>query len=279
MLLEQAQRGGRHVGRRRAVAERAHAEALQRGERPLHVRALLVGRLAARVHVRPGVVRHLVAGGEDRLALASNDSIVWPGTKNVAGRPARPRSSSSRGTPTRAPYSPRCNIAGVTCSYPNHTESASKSNVRQTVERGTVADASAIVARRRAHAGPQRPLAAAVVVEGDHIAAVLDEPADARRRAARRPRRRLRRPGLVDAHVHFPSWALGRRELRLFGCASLAEALDRVAAAERRRPAAGCAGAAGATSCGARSRRATRSTRSRRASRSPCGRTTATRCG
>ena len=24
-------------------------------------------------------------------------------------------------------------------------------------------------------------------------------------------------PGLVDAHVHFPSWALGLRELRLFG--------------------------------------------------------------
>jgi predicted amidohydrolase YtcJ len=39
-------------------------------------------------------------------------------------------------------------------------------------------------------------------------------------------------PGLVDAHVHFPSWALARRELRLFGCASLAEALERVAATE-----------------------------------------------
>ncbi len=80
---------------------------------------------------------------------------------------------------------------------------------------------------------PERPLAAAVVVEGDRIAAVLDDPADVPLGA-----RRVDLdgacvvPGLVDAHVHFPSWALGRRELRLFGCASLAEALERVAAAE-----------------------------------------------
>src|SRR4051812_33649102 len=43
-------------------------------------------------------------------------------------------------------------------------------------------------------------------------------------------------PGLVDAHVHFPSWALGRRELDLFGTRSRAEALERIetAAAARR---------------------------------------------
>src|SRR5215210_6108170 len=40
-------------------------------------------------------------------------------------------------------------------------------------------------------------------------------------------------PGLVDAHVHFPSWALARREMRLFGTRSRAEALERVEAAER----------------------------------------------
>ena len=40
-------------------------------------------------------------------------------------------------------------------------------------------------------------------------------------------------PGLVDAHVHFPSWALGRRELRLFGTRSLGEALERIEAADR----------------------------------------------
>jgi predicted amidohydrolase YtcJ len=44
-------------------------------------------------------------------------------------------------------------------------------------------------------------------------------------------------PGLVDAHVHFPSWALGLRELRLFGTRSLSEALERIEAAEK--PAAG----------------------------------------
>src|ERR1700754_5265479 len=38
-------------------------------------------------------------------------------------------------------------------------------------------------------------------------------------------------PGLVDAHVHFPSWALGLRELNLFGTRSLAEALERIEAA------------------------------------------------
>jgi predicted amidohydrolase YtcJ len=42
-------------------------------------------------------------------------------------------------------------------------------------------------------------------------------------------------PGLVDAHVHFPSWALGLRELDLFGTASLAEALERIEAAEKPR--------------------------------------------
>jgi predicted amidohydrolase YtcJ len=74
-----------------------------------------------------------------------------------------------------------------------------------------------------------RPRGAAIVVRGDRIAAVLDDAADAPARA-----RRVDVaggcvvPGLVDAHVHFPSWALARRELRLFGCRSAAEALERV---------------------------------------------------
>ena len=42
-------------------------------------------------------------------------------------------------------------------------------------------------------------------------------------------------PGLVDAHVHFPSWALGLRELRLFGTRSLGEALELVEAAPKPR--------------------------------------------
>jgi predicted amidohydrolase YtcJ len=37
-------------------------------------------------------------------------------------------------------------------------------------------------------------------------------------------------PGFTDAHVHFPTWALAQRDVRLEGAASLAEALDRVRA-------------------------------------------------
>jgi predicted amidohydrolase YtcJ len=37
-------------------------------------------------------------------------------------------------------------------------------------------------------------------------------------------------PGFTDSHVHFPTWALARGDVRLEGCASLAEALDRVRA-------------------------------------------------
>jgi predicted amidohydrolase YtcJ len=87
---------------------------------------------------------------------------------------------------------------------------------------------------------PQRPVGAALVLAGERIAAVLDDPADA---PAGAPRIDLAGgcvlPGLVDAHVHFPSWALARRELRLFDCRSLDEAVERVreAAAERPRDA------------------------------------------
>jgi predicted amidohydrolase YtcJ len=40
-------------------------------------------------------------------------------------------------------------------------------------------------------------------------------------------------PGLSDAHVHFPTWALAQTEVALDGCASLDEALARIAAAPR----------------------------------------------
>ena len=100
------------------------------------------------------------------------------------------------------------------------------------MELGTARERSVLLGGSVRTLDPERPLAAAVVIEGSKIAAVLDDPADAPAGA-----RRVDlgggcvAPGLVDAHVHFPSWALARRELRLFGCASLAEALDRVAAA------------------------------------------------
>ena len=38
-------------------------------------------------------------------------------------------------------------------------------------------------------------------------------------------------PGFNDAHVHFPTWALAQRQIRLEDATSLEEALDRVAAA------------------------------------------------
>ncbi|MGL6280230.1 MAG: amidohydrolase [Gaiella sp.] len=41
-------------------------------------------------------------------------------------------------------------------------------------------------------------------------------------------------PGLNDAHVHFPTWALARRDVQLEGATSLPEALDRVARHPRR---------------------------------------------
>jgi hypothetical protein len=40
-------------------------------------------------------------------------------------------------------------------------------------------------------------------------------------------------PGFTDSHVHFPTWALARHDVGLHGCASLAEALDRVREAPR----------------------------------------------
>jgi predicted amidohydrolase YtcJ len=40
-------------------------------------------------------------------------------------------------------------------------------------------------------------------------------------------------PGFTDSHVHFPTWALSQRDVQLHGCASLAEALDRIRAAPR----------------------------------------------
>src|SRR5258706_13763913 len=40
-------------------------------------------------------------------------------------------------------------------------------------------------------------------------------------------------PGFTDSHVHFPTWALSQKDVRLDGCGSLTEALDRVRAHPR----------------------------------------------
>ena len=79
---------------------------------------------------------------------------------------------------------------------------------------------------------PARPAAAALLVDGDRIAAVLDDPADAPRGAERFDLAGgCALPGFTDAHVHFPSWALSRRELALLEAGSLGEAVALVAAA------------------------------------------------
>ena len=39
-------------------------------------------------------------------------------------------------------------------------------------------------------------------------------------------------PGFTDSHTHFPTWAVAQREVKLDGCSSLGEALDRVRAAD-----------------------------------------------
>jgi len=40
-------------------------------------------------------------------------------------------------------------------------------------------------------------------------------------------------PGFTDSHVHFPTWALAQGEVKLDGCASLDEALERLRSAPR----------------------------------------------
>ena len=66
-----------------------------------------------------------------------------------------------------------------------------------------------------------------------------------------------------NSHVHFPTWSLAQSQVKLDGCTSIVEALDRVQAA-RSRPDAGCVATGGATETGARapSRRRSCSTRS-----------------
>jgi predicted amidohydrolase YtcJ len=79
---------------------------------------------------------------------------------------------------------------------------------------------------------PSLPTARALAIAGDRIAGGVGthelalptpERVDLRGRCVV--------PGFSDAHVHFPTWALARRQVRLEGCGSLAEAVDRVRAA------------------------------------------------
>jgi predicted amidohydrolase YtcJ len=75
-----------------------------------------------------------------------------------------------------------------------------------------------------------RPVAAGLVVEGDRISALLDA-GDAHPPGAERVdlSGACVLPGFTDSHVHFPSWAQTRREVRLFDTRSVSEAVERVA--------------------------------------------------
>jgi len=76
------------------------------------------------------------------------------------------------------------------------------------------------------------PVARALAIAGDRIAGGVGT----HERALASPERvdlggRCVLPGLNDSHVHFPTWSLAQRQVRLEGAASLDEALERIAAA------------------------------------------------
>ena len=77
---------------------------------------------------------------------------------------------------------------------------------------------------------PARPVARSLAVEGERIVALDAEPAGARRVDLDGG---CLLPGFTDSHVHFPTWAVTRRELQLHGSrddvlARVAEAVPRV---------------------------------------------------
>ncbi len=108
---------------------------------------------------------------------------------------------------------------------------------------------------------PSLPTTAALAIAGERIAGGVG----AHEQALPSPDRvdlrgRCVLPAFTDAHVHFPTWSLARRDVQLDGVTSLAEALARVAS-HTRTAASGSAGPAGATPTGRSARRARRSTR------------------
>ncbi len=79
---------------------------------------------------------------------------------------------------------------------------------------------------------PQIPVQRALAIAGERIAGGVG----VHETALASPdvvdlRGRVVVPGLSDAHVHFPTWALAQTEVKLDGCSSLAEALARIDAA------------------------------------------------
>src|SRR5215813_10592039 len=76
---------------------------------------------------------------------------------------------------------------------------------------------------------PSLPLARALAIAGDRIAGGVG----VHETALASPETvdlggRCVLPGFTDSHVHFPTWALAQRQVKLDGCASLAEAVARI---------------------------------------------------
>src|SRR2546423_3348777 len=86
----------------------------------------------------------------------------------------------------------------------------------------------------------QLPLSRALAVAGERLAGGVGVHETALASPERIDLRgRCVLPGFTDAHVHFPTWALARKELRLEGASSLAETLQRIARAVTGVPAGG----------------------------------------
>jgi predicted amidohydrolase YtcJ len=82
---------------------------------------------------------------------------------------------------------------------------------------------------------PSLPLARALAIAGDRVAGGVG----VHETALASPETldlggRCVLPGFTDSHVHFPTWAITQREVKLDGAASLSEALERIRVAERR---------------------------------------------
>ena len=81
---------------------------------------------------------------------------------------------------------------------------------------------------------PSLPTARALVIAGDRIAGGVGTHETALPHPERIDLRgRCVLPGFTDSHVHFLTWSVAQRQVRLEGCASLAEAVGRVEAAVR----------------------------------------------
>ena len=84
---------------------------------------------------------------------------------------------------------------------------------------------------------PQIPTQRALAIAGEHVAGGVG----VHETALASPETidlggRVVVPGLADAHVHFPTWALAQTEVNLDGCASLAEVIERLRASARPAP-------------------------------------------